>query len=59
MRRVCCECGFVKDPGNGPDDETSHGHCTPCYEKVMAEIKRADAATSAQDKNAKPRAEAI
>lgn len=38
MRRVCCRCDFVMDPGNGPDDATSHGYCDDCLPAVIQEI---------------------
>jgi len=54
MRRVCCVCGLVLDPGEGPDDKTSHGYCDTHYREAMAEIEaykkvRADVRASARE----------
>jgi hypothetical protein len=43
MKRVCCYCKSIMDPGTGePGEETSHGACPPCAAKAMAELVRGE-----------------
>lgn len=39
MRRVCCKCNLVLDPGDGTEGGfTSHTYCDICYDAFMAEL---------------------
>ena len=39
MKRACCYCGLILDPGTGtPGEETSHGACPPCARRAMIPI---------------------
>lgn len=39
MKKACCYCGTILDPGTGaPGEETSHGACGSCARKAMIPI---------------------
>ena len=39
MKTVCSFCNTVINPGESPDNKVSHGVCTACHKRILAEYR--------------------